>query len=83
MVVVNDIAGSAAEAVVRDIASAGSKAVASTEEIGGRERSSDCSRCELVFNVVMCPSGPSQQPVKVRIDGFRLNLFLHQVERIG
>ena len=45
--------------------------------------SSDCSRCELVFNVVMRPSGLFQQPVKVRINGFRLNLFRHQVERIG
>jgi hypothetical protein len=34
-------------------------------------------------NAVMRPSELFQQPVKVRINGFRLNLFRHQVERIG
>jgi len=46
-------------------------------------RSPDCSRCELVFNVVMRPSGLFQQPVKVRINGFRIALFRQQVERVG
>jgi hypothetical protein len=35
------------------------------------------------FNAAMRPSGLFRQPVKVRINGFRLNLFRHQVERIG